>query len=101
MKARPSSLRGSGAGRHLGLLLALLAILGANVGLARLSLGAWHGVVAVTLAAAMAALVMRHAMRLRGSPAASVIAAVAGFVWLGLLLGLGFADWATRVAVPW
>jgi hypothetical protein len=30
-----------------------------------------------------------------------VIAAVAGFVWLGLLLGLGFADWATRVAVPW
>ena len=78
----------------------LLGLLGLNLGAAHVPLGRWHWLGSLSIAAAMAALVLAGPMRLRRAPAAETISALIGFLWLGLLLGLALADELTRAPLP-
>jgi cytochrome c oxidase subunit 4 len=76
----------------LGLLLLLLL----TIGSAYLRLGWMNSAINLGIAIAKALLVMIFFMHLRsGHPMLRIVAAV-GFLWLVLLIGLAFTDFATR-----
>lgn len=75
---------------------ALVLLLGATVGAARLELGALALPAALAIAGVKAALVMRYFMHLRGGPRVNAVYALAGFLWLAFLVGLTVVEQATR-----
>jgi cytochrome c oxidase subunit IV len=86
--------------RRAGLTLAaLLALAGANVGLAFVPLGAAQGAVAVAVAAAMAAVVATMFLDVGRATRVAQLAALAGLVVLAVMVGLTLSDVATRPPV--
>ncbi len=79
--------------------LSLLLLLALEFGLAKLPLTGARGVVLVP-ASIMAAVVAIGFMELAKGPPTARIFAVAGLVWLAILLGLGSLDPMTRVLYP-
>src|SRR5215210_294510 len=81
---------------YLAVFFALLVLTGATVGVAYLDLGWANDVVALTIAVTKALLVLWFFMHLRYSTRMTVLTAVAGFFWLGILLVLTLSDYLTR-----
>lgn len=81
---------------YLGTSVVLLALLGLNVGLAFLDLGALNPVLALLIPAGQAFLIGVYFMGLRDEAPVSRLVAGAGFFWLLLMLGLVASDYQTR-----
>jgi cytochrome c oxidase subunit 4 len=80
--------------------LALMALLAATFALAHVSLGGFNTVASLAIAAAKVGLVAVFFMHLRRGPALFVVFALAAFLALAILIGLGGADYATRDVSP-
>jgi cytochrome c oxidase subunit IV len=78
---------------------ALLALLGLTLLVAKLELGAWTPVLAMTIAGAKMLLILLYFMHVRYSRRLTWIFAGAGFFWLGVLLILTLSDYLTRPGV--
>lgn len=78
-------------------LAALTILLIVTIAIAFLQLPGWIGLlIAMTIAAAKAVLILTWFMHLKFSPRLVIAAAVAGFLWLGILFALIFNDYAFR-----
>jgi cytochrome c oxidase subunit 4 len=78
----------------------LLTLLTLTLGSAYVPMGTLNTVANLGIAVAKAALVMLFYMHLRQSSGLTRLFAVAGFVWLGLLIGLTLTDVLTRAVPP-
>ncbi|MDB5351488.1 MAG: hypothetical protein JWN86_2735 [Planctomycetota bacterium] len=74
----------------------LMVLLLATVGLARFDLGRGNLIVAMTIAAIKALLVLLYFMHLKYSHRLTWVVAVAGIIWLSLLLLLTLSDFTSR-----
>ena len=81
---------------YVGIFLALLVLTAATVIVANFDLGWANDVVALTIAVVKALLVLTFFMHLRYSTRLTVLTALAGFFWLGILLVLTLNDYFTR-----
>lgn len=81
---------------NIAVFVALLVLLVATLGAARLPLGAMHLPVAMTIAVAKAALIMLFFMHLLHSHKLMMIVSVASFLWLAIMLVLTLNDYLTR-----
>jgi len=77
--------------------VALLALLAATVALAYINLGIWNLVIAISIAIAKALLVLLYFMHVRHSKQLVKVFAIAGFLWLLILIGLTLTDYISRV----
>jgi cytochrome c oxidase subunit 4 len=75
---------------------ALAVLLALTIAASYVDLGTLNVVVAIGIATAKAVLIVLYFMHVRYSPPLVRMAAVAGFVWLGILLVLLLADYAAR-----
>jgi cytochrome c oxidase subunit 4 len=80
-------------------LLALLALTITTVLVAEIDLGAFNTVAALGIAAVKVSLVAWFFMHLRHETPIVRLVAASGLLWLVILLGLTFADYATRLQV--
>jgi cytochrome c oxidase subunit IV len=80
--------------------LVLLALTGLTIGVAYLPLGPWHTVAALGIAATKAVLIGLYFMHLRFSPSMTRLAALAGLLWLTILLTGTLDDVVTRGWLP-
>jgi len=78
----------------------LLVLTGITVGVAFVDLGAFGVPVALGIAGLKATLVVLYFMHVRWSTHLLQLFVVAGFLWLGLLIGLTLLDFRTRHRVP-
>jgi cytochrome c oxidase subunit 4 len=76
--------------------IALLVLLIATVGAAYLPLGVLHFPVAMTIAVIKAFLIVLIFMHVRHSHRLTMVVAIAGFLWLGIMLGLTLSDYRYR-----
>lgn len=76
--------------------LALLVLLGLTIGISFFDLGLWGIAIALLIAATKAVLIILYFMHVRASSPVIWLAAGAGFLWLGILLGLTFTDYLSR-----
>jgi cytochrome c oxidase subunit 4 len=76
--------------------VALLLLLVATVGASFLPLGAWHFPIAMTFAVAKAVLIVLIFMHVLHSHRLTMIVALAGFLWLGIMLALTLSDYLSR-----
>jgi cytochrome c oxidase subunit 4 len=76
--------------------LVLLALLALTATATLLPPGLWSTPIALGIAVAKAALIFVYFMRLREQPGIIRLFALAGFLWLAILLALAFADFYTR-----
>jgi cytochrome c oxidase subunit 4 len=81
---------------YVGIFVALMVLTAATVIVANFDLGWANDVVALTIAVIKALLVLIFFMHLRYSTRATVLTAVAGFFWLGILIVLTLNDYMTR-----
>jgi cytochrome c oxidase subunit IV len=87
--------------QYVGVLIALMALLGLTVLLAFAGLsGKWAIAAAMAVATGKAALILTIFMHLRYAHRLAIAFAAAGFVWLAILLVLTSADYATRGGSP-
>lgn len=75
---------------------ALLVLLAATTGLAFVPLGALNLPVSLAIAVAKALVILAVFMELAKASQLTRVFAVAGFFWLGILLGLPAVDYLTR-----
>lgn len=75
---------------------ALIVLLFATVGVAYIHLGPLNDLAALTIAVLKATLVVLFFMHVRYSKKLIGLVAVAGLVWLALLIGFTITDYATR-----
>lgn len=80
-------------------LLALLTLTITTVLVAEIDLGAFNTVAALVIAAVKVSLVGWFFMHLRKETPLIRLVAASGLFWLVILLGLTFADYATRLQV--
>ena len=76
--------------------LALAVLLVLTIAASYVNLGRLNVVVALAIATAKAVLIVLFFMHVRYSPPLVRLAAVGGFVWLGIMLVLILADYAAR-----
>ena len=81
---------------YVGIFLALMILTAATVIVANFDLGWANDVVALTIAVTKALLVLTFFMHLRYSTRLTVLTALAGFFWLGILIVLTLNDYFTR-----
>jgi cytochrome c oxidase subunit 4 len=79
---------------------ALLVLTGLTIGVGYLPLGPWHTPVALGIAAAKALLIATIFMHLRIEPSTPRLTAVAGLIWLVILLAGTLDDVVTRGWLP-
>jgi cytochrome c oxidase subunit IV len=84
---------------YLGTFAALLILLVLTVAAALLEAGRGAAPIALTIATAKAVVIALYFMHLRDETPLVRVFAVAGFLWLGLLLLLMFSDYITRTEV--
>src|SRR6267142_2998702 len=75
---------------------ALLALTFLTVVVARIDLGRFNTIVALTIAVTKAVLVVLFFMHVRHSTRLTKLVVVGGFVWLALLIGFTMLDVTTR-----
>ena len=80
--------------------LGLMVFLGLTVGSAYVPMGAWNSVTNMAISCAKALLIAAFFMHLRHAGALLRIAAFTGILWLALLFGLSWTDFATRTLSP-
>ncbi len=85
---------------YLGVFLALLAGTALTTWVSGFDLGAFNNVVALSIAAVKAALVVLFFMHVRYSSRLVWVFSLAGFFWLLIFFALILADYEARVAVP-
>lgn len=76
--------------------LALAVLLVLTVAASYVDLGRLNVVVAIAIATVKAVLIMLFFMHVKYSPPLVRLAAVGGFVWLGILLTITLADYVAR-----
>jgi cytochrome c oxidase subunit 4 len=79
---------------------ALLALTFLTVVVARIDLGRFNTIVALTIAVTKAVLVVLFFMHVRYSTPLTKLVVVAGFLWLAILIGLTMVDVTTRTWIP-
>jgi cytochrome c oxidase subunit IV len=79
----------------------LLALTAATVLVSFIDLGPFNIVVALTIAAVKAYIVLLYFMHVKYSNKIIWLTAAAGFIWLMLMLALTLADFATRGWIPY
>lgn len=77
--------------------LALMVLTVATVAVAYQDLGVLNDVVALAIAMTKALLVVLFFMHVKYSTRLTAITAVAGLIWLGILIGLTLNDYLTRM----
>jgi cytochrome c oxidase subunit 4 len=81
---------------YFGVFFALLVLTGTTVVVAFVDLGPLNNVVALGIAAFKATLVILYFMHVRYATRLTSLVVVSGLFWLAILVGLTFADYATR-----
>ncbi|MGB6603782.1 MAG: hypothetical protein WA747_04015 [Steroidobacteraceae bacterium] len=85
---------------YLWTLLALVGLLLASAGSARLALGPFNLVVNLAISAAETLLLMGVFMHETGIRSLTRLTSALGFIWLAMLLALSLLDFLTRPPVP-
>ena len=85
---------------YLTVFAALMVLTVITVAVAFVDLGPFNVMVAVTIAAVKAYVVVLYFMHVKYSNKVIWLSAVAGFIWFGLMLALTFSDYATRDWIP-
>lgn len=80
--------------------VALMVLLGANLGLSGLNLGNFNVFVSLTVALVQTLLMLLFLMHVRFEPPLTRFFVLLGFVWLLILFDLSLADYFTRGAIP-
>ena len=80
--------------------LALLGLLAATAASAYIPMGEWNSAVNMAISSIKALLVAVFFMHLRHAGALLRLVAVAALLWLALLFGLSWTDYATREVSP-
>jgi len=80
--------------------LILLALFGASIVVAFLSLGRLAPIIQFGIAAIQTAVLFILFMRLKGPPSLKWVFAVSGFFWLLFLFGLSMTDYSNRQGWP-
>jgi len=75
---------------------ALMLLLVATVAAGQVDMGPWNTVVAMVIAVIKAVLVILFFMHVRHGSKLTWVFVAAGFVWLGLMVGLTMSDYGTR-----
>ena len=83
-------------GLYVGIFFALMILTAATVIVANFDLGWANDVIALTIAVTKALLVLWFFMHLRYSTRMTMLTALAGFFWLGILIALTLNDYLTR-----
>ncbi len=83
-------------GSYVKILLALLVATGVTTAVARLDLGAFNTVVALSIASVKMLLVALFFMHIRHSNKLTKLVVAGGLLWLAILLLLTMTDFATR-----
>ena len=81
---------------YVAVFIALLVLLVATVAAAFLPLGDWHFPIAMTIATAKAVLIVLFFMHVLHSHRLTMVTAIAGFLWLAILLALTLSDYRSR-----
>jgi cytochrome c oxidase subunit 4 len=85
---------------YFGVFAILLIMTAATVAVARVDLGVFNISVALLIAVAKATLVVLFFMHLKYSKPLIALVAVAGLVWLAILVGLTLTDYFSRDWLP-
>ena len=75
---------------------ALIVLTSGTVAVAKIDLGEWNVVMALTIAFTKAILVILYFMHIKYSKRLTQVVVAAGFLWLLLMLGLTLSDYLTR-----
>jgi cytochrome c oxidase subunit 4 len=78
----------------------LLLLTGVTTAVAYVNLGAFNVVVMLLIAFFKASIVILYFMHVRFTSRLTQVAAVSGFAWLAILIGLTLSDVLTRAIVP-
>ena len=89
----------SSVGFSLAIFAALMVLTGVTVGVAYVDLGWMNTPLALIIASVKAALVLAYFMHLRWSPKLMSIVAVAGILWVVILIIFSLADYLSRAQV--
>jgi cytochrome c oxidase subunit IV len=81
---------------NIAVFIALLVLLFATVGAAKLPLGDWHFPVAMGIATAKAVLIVLFFMHLLYSHRLAMVISIASFLWLAIMIALTLNDYLTR-----
>ena len=81
---------------YVAVFIALLLLLVATVAASFMPLGDLHFPIAMTIAVAKAVLIVLFFMHVLHSHRLTMIVAVAGFLWLGIMLALTLSDYLSR-----
>lgn len=87
-------------GTYVAIFVALMVLTGITVGVAFLDLGFWNTPIALTIAVGKATLVVLFFMHLRWSRRLTQVWALAGLLWLILLIAGTADDFLTRGWLP-
>ena len=80
--------------------MVLLVLTGGSVAVAHVDLRGWNSLIALLIAAIQAVLIGQYLMHLRWSPPVIHLVALAGIVWLAILLVGTLDDILTRGWLP-
>jgi cytochrome c oxidase subunit 4 len=83
-------------GTNIGVFIALLVLLALTIGVARLNLGMFNIIIALTIASCKALLIILYFMHVRYSNRLAWVIAGAGFIWLAILISLTMSDYISR-----
>ena len=85
---------------YFGIFAVLMVLLVATYAVAFVDLGAFNIYVAMTIAVIKATLVVLYFMHVRYGTRLTWVVAAAGFVWLGIMVGLTATDYISRDWLP-
>ena|SRR5215510_5689287 len=81
---------------YLIIFVSLMVLTGVTVAVARLDLGSWNAIVALTIAVCKATLVVLYFMHIRYSSRLTWVFVGAGIIWLIILVSFTLSDYLTR-----
>ena len=87
-------------GTYFSIFAALIALTYLTITVARVDLGRFNTIVALTIAVTKAVLVVLFFMHVRYSTRLTKLVVAGGLVWLAILIGLTMCDFATRSWIP-
>jgi len=81
---------------YLIIFVSLMVLTAVTVAVARLDLGSWNSIVALTIAVCKATLVVLYFMHIRYSSRLTWVFVGAGIIWLIILVSFTLSDYLTR-----